>query len=56
MKLVKKSLNMMLWILRNKEGIRAVCLNFREIGKMTSCKKTERIQNQRMFLSLSYDF
>lgn len=55
MKLVKISLNLMLWILRDEEN-RAVSLNFREMGKMTSYKKTDIIQNQRMFLSLSYDF
>lgn len=55
MKLVKISLKLM-WVLRDKEENKAVSLNFREMGKMTSCKKTDIIQNQRMFLSLSYDF
>ena len=51
MKLVKTSLSRMLWILRNKEENRAVPLNFREIGKMISCMKMDKIQNQRPFLS-----
>lgn len=51
MKPVKTSLKRMLWILSSKEESKAVFLNFRETGK-----KTDSIQNQRLFLSLSYDF
>lgn len=51
MKLGKIPPNKMLWILSNKEENKAVSLHFREIGKMTSCKKTDAIQNQRLFLS-----
>lgn len=51
MKLDKTPLKRKLWILSNKEESKAVFLNFREIGK-----KTDSVQNQRLFLSLSYDF
>lgn len=51
MKVDKTSLKKMIWILSNKEESKAVSFNFREIGK-----KTDSIQNQRLFLSLSYDF
>ena len=35
--------------LSNKEENKAVSLHFREMGKMTACKTTERIQNQGLF-------
>lgn len=56
MKLGKTPPNRMLWILNNKEENKAVSPHFRERGNMTSCKETDGIQNQRLFLNLSYDF